>query len=198
VTAPPPASFDDAPLEWTAPPAADDDAAPEWTAPAPPIVPSLRPRDEKNPFDEDDFKTVADVIPANAEASRSLQSEPSWTVARQSASLGQLQRWVQESRNPPKSRWEALVRRVRPLHDRMIAWAQHRRLPRWSPYAAIAVVLLWTILLVAKCSGGGAAEQAKPRPPAGHGSAKIEPRTAPATGNEIEMEEEAAPPPKQR
>jgi hypothetical protein len=80
-----------------------------------------------------------------------------------------------------------------------MAWAQQRRLPRWSPYAAVAVVVLWTVLLVMKCSGGGAADKAKPAP--GHGPAKAAPHAAPhaaPSGNEIEMDEDVVQPPKKR
>jgi len=173
------------------------EAPPDWSDPnsPPPIVPSLLRRDDKNPFDDDDFKTVADVIPANAEASRSLSSEPSWRIARQSASLGELQRWVQESRTPPKSRWEAFTRQVKPLHLRVTGWAQQRRLPRWAPYAGVAVVLLWTVLLLVKCSSGGHADRARPAPD--HGPAKAEPRTG-SSGGEIEMDEDAVRPDRKR
>jgi hypothetical protein len=109
---------------------------------------------EPNPFaDEDDFKTVADLIPAHPEASRSLQTAPSWTVARQSSALDELQRWVQESRTPPRPRRDALLRRLRPLHHRVTAWAHRRRLPRWSPYATAGVVLLGLVVLAARCGG---------------------------------------------
>jgi hypothetical protein len=119
----------------------------------PPIDPARDPS-EPNPFeDEDDFKTVADLIPANPEASRSLQTAPSWTVARQSSALDELQRWVQESRTPPRPRRDPLPRRLRPLHHRITAWAVRRRLPRWSPYAAAGVVLLGLELLTARCAG---------------------------------------------
>ncbi len=189
-----------------APPPEAEGAAAAPPAPRAPIVPSIAPpppwQDEPNPFaDDDDFKTVADVIPANAEASRSLQSEPSWTVARQSAALDELQRWVQESRNPPQSRWEALVRKVRPWHQRVVSWAFQRRVPPWSPYAAAGVVLLLLVLLIARCATGGS--DARPgKPAASAGSAQTEPRepgAAPA-GGETEMEEDAnaVRPPKQR
>ncbi|HSK01263.1 MAG TPA: hypothetical protein VK932_08485, partial [Kofleriaceae bacterium] len=142
--------------------AADPEAAPA-SGPAPPILPAPpvlpdRPLpwdpSEPNPFaDEDDFKTIADVIPANPEASRSLQTSPSWTVARQSSSLDELQRWVQESRTPPRTRRDAVLRRLRPLHHRISAWALRRRLPRWSPYAAAGVALLGLVVLAARCAG---------------------------------------------
>ena len=145
---------------------------PAWAGAPRPVVPSLRGEEEGNPFaNEDDFKTVADVIPASPEASRSLQSEPSWTVARQSAALGELQRWVQESRTPPQTRWEAVGNEVRPLHQRVTAWAQQRGLPRWSPYASVAVVIVWFVVLLVKCTGGHAAKKAP---------APAESRTAPA------------------
>ena len=159
--------------------------------PAPPVVPSppAPGRAGANPFDEDDnSQTVADVIPANAEASRSLQSEPSWTIARQSASLGELQRWVQESRTPPRSRWEAVVRHLRPLHHRVEGWAHQRRLPGWSPYAAAGAVLLALVLLLARC-GGGSDERAQP------GAAEPPPPAAP-DHEEIQMEEDVVRPPK--
>jgi serine/threonine-protein kinase len=140
------------PAPWPAPP-----VTPEVpVVPAPPRVAPVQPwRGDVNPFEEDqDLQTVADVIPANAEASRSLQSAPSWTVARQSVSLGELQRWVQESRNPPKSRREAVARGLRQWHQRLMAWAYRHRLPRWLPYAAVAVALVWLVLLVTMCAGG--------------------------------------------
>jgi hypothetical protein len=120
----------------------------------PPVVPAAPPPwrpDEPNPFaDDDDFKTVADVIPVNAEASR-LHAEPSWTVARESAALGELQRWVQESRNAPKSRREALTRKLDAWHQRVISWTYRKRLPRWSPYAVAGAALLLVIVLLAQC-----------------------------------------------
>jgi len=144
-------------LTAAAPITPDDPLLLDPVVPAPPrLPPAAAPwrADEPNPFaDDDDSKTIADMIPANAEASRSLQSEPSWTVARESVSLGELQRWVQETRTPPRSRREALVRKVRPLHLRVTAWAVRQRLPRWSPYAAAATVLLWLVLFVAMCTG---------------------------------------------
>jgi hypothetical protein len=66
---------------------------------------------------------------------------------------------------------------------------------RWSPYAAVAVVLLWTVLLVAKCTGGGA--RVKPEAAPGRAPATTEPRDAPA-GDEIQMDDDAVRPPRKQ
>jgi hypothetical protein len=143
---------------------------------------------EANPFaDEDDGQTVADVIPAIPEVSRSFQAEPSWTTARQSTSLGELQRWVQESRTPPRSRRDAIGRWWHQVSQRITVWMYRRGIPRWALYATLAVVVLVMIALIAQCAGGDA-------PAAGPGEPRAAPATAPA-GDEVEVAEEPARPP---
>jgi hypothetical protein len=170
--------------------------------PNPPVLPSQPPLPRlhaaPNPFEEtedDDLKTVADVIPANPEASRSLQSEPSWTVARQGSSLGELQRWVEESRTPPRTRWEAVARKLSQLHQRAIAWSLRHGLPPWSPLAALVTALIGLLILVGMCTGGPpAATQAAPGQPSG--SAQGAPADEkPAPDEEIEMSEDVVRPP---
>jgi serine/threonine-protein kinase len=148
------------PLAALTPPAPAPIVAGPPPVPAPPVLPSgppappaFRPMprrpDEPNPFaDDEDQQTVADIIPSSPEASRSLQSEPTWMVARQGTAIEELQRWVQENRTPPKTRREALARAWRDLDARVAAWAIRRRVPRWSPYAAAGVVVLALIVLI--------------------------------------------------
>jgi hypothetical protein len=190
---PPPQPFAPAPPpQPLAPP-----PPPQPLAPAPPVLAAGNPfppmrtpdPDEVNPFaEEDDGQTVADVIPAIPEVSRSLQAEPSWTTARQSTSLGELQRWVQETRTVPKSRREAIARWWHQVNQRITVWMYHRGIPRWALYATLGVVLMVMIALIAHLAGSNA-------PAAGSGEPRAAPPTAPA-GDEIELTEEPTPPPK--
>jgi hypothetical protein len=169
------------PVSMAPPPEGPAPIAPSIAAPGPAILtsspddgreaPEVPQAIGRNQFGEDEEgKTIADVIPANTEASRSMQSEPSWNVARQSVALGELQRWVQETRNFPKPKLQSLSTGFKQANQRAMTWAYRHRLPRWLPHAGVVVVILWLVLFIAMCAGG------RPAKPAEGGAAPAEHR----------------------
>ena len=100
----------------------------------------------QNPFEEDEVaETIYDVVPANAEASRSLryEADPSWNRSKQGEKLKELQRKAQAMRENPGGRRKVI------------------------PFAIGGGVVLLLVMIVAikSCGGGNtAAPVAKPAP----------------------------------